>query len=300
MTATVSVILPVYNRPASLGDACRSVLDQSYRDLELIVVDDASTEDLAPVLSDIADPRLVYLRRDTNGGAAAARNTGLAAARGRLIAFQDSDDIWLPGKLARQVALLDSLPEEIGAVTGSKILYGIDRHEKRGPGRVVCEPSAGALLAIDQDQLRPTLYLNRISMQNTLFRRDCFPGDVWFDALAKANEDWDFVIRLLQHTKVHESPDPVVLSFVSEDSISRSNRKKITGLVRILKNNRAILERHPDARGRLLYALGRRLAKAGKPRLGRPFVLHGLRTASGGLAVHILRMLLARAGRQRA
>ncbi len=294
MTVTVSVILPVYNRPASLGNACRTVLDQSFQDLELIVVDDASTVDLDPVLSTFDDPRLIRLRHTRNQGAAAARNTGLAAAKGRLIAFQDSDDIWLPEKLASQVALIDSLPASVGAVAGSRILYGADSSRISGPGRVVCEPSSGAPLSLEEDQLKRTLYQNRLSVQNTLFRRSSLPDADWFDARARASEDWDLAIRLLQHTKILESPEPVVLSYVSPDSISRDNRKKIIGLVRILKNNRAIYEEYPEAHGSVRYALGRRLARAGKPRLGRPFVWQGLKMSPLMLSRYIAGMLFAR------
>lgn len=298
MSVTVSVILPVHNRLSSIETACRSVLDQSYRDLELIVVDDASTEEIEPVVRAIDDPRLVYLQHERNLGAGAARNTGLAAAKGRLIAFQDSDDIWLPQKLASQVALLDSLPENVGAVMGSRILYGADVSRLSGPGRVVVEPSSGAALALADDQLLRILHLNRLSVQNTLFRRDCLPDGPWFDALALASEDWDLAIRLLQHTKILEDPDPVVLSYVSPDSISRDNRKKITGLVRILKNNRSIYQKHPEAHGCVRYALGRRLTKTGKPKLGRPFVWQGLKMAPRRLTRDIAGLMVARIRRK--
>jgi len=110
----VSVILPSFNRSNVLAGAIGSVLTQSFRDLELIVVDDGSTENLKAVVETINDPRLSYVRRAMNGGAAAARNTGLLEARGEFIAFQDSDDIWLPGKLQRQLDLFLILPQSIG------------------------------------------------------------------------------------------------------------------------------------------------------------------------------------------
>src|SRR3989338_2611340 len=104
----VSVILPTYNRAAWLGRAITSVLRQTYRELELIVVDDGSVDD-TPKLRETwerADARIRWIRRD-HQGAAAARNTGLANAQGDLVAFCDSDDEWLEHKLERQVAYLD-------------------------------------------------------------------------------------------------------------------------------------------------------------------------------------------------
>ena len=118
MPPKVTVILPVYNRSGSLEDSMRSVLNQSFRDLELIVVDDASTEDLRTIVEAVGDPRVRYIRQARNGGASVARNAGLAAARGAFIAFQDSDDLWLPGKLARQMEMLQAAPADVGVVTG--------------------------------------------------------------------------------------------------------------------------------------------------------------------------------------
>ncbi len=100
---SVSVIIPTFNRASVVGRAARSVLTQSYQDLELIIVDDNSTDDTASVIEALADPRVRYLRRTETGGASAARNTGIAEARGNLVAFVDSDDEWLPMKMELQV-----------------------------------------------------------------------------------------------------------------------------------------------------------------------------------------------------
>ena len=114
----VSVIIPTYNRAAWVAEAVASVLGQTCRDFELIVVDDgsrdATLEALGPFMA-----RLLYLRRESCGGVSAARNLGAAAARGEWLAFLDSDDLWLPSKLAWQAAVLEALPTValIGAVT---------------------------------------------------------------------------------------------------------------------------------------------------------------------------------------
>ena len=104
----VSVVPPVWNAAATLRDTVASVRAQSLGDWELLLVDDASTDgsrDLARALA-AADPRLRLIERAANGGAAAARNDAIRAARGRLIAFLDADDRWHPGKLARQAAFM--------------------------------------------------------------------------------------------------------------------------------------------------------------------------------------------------
>ena len=102
----VSVVLPAFNRAASIAGALESVLRQTWRDFELIVVDDASTDGTREAVAAVRDPRLRLLASPANRGAAAARNLGIAAARGDWVAFQDSDDEWLPLKLEKQMARL--------------------------------------------------------------------------------------------------------------------------------------------------------------------------------------------------
>src|SRR3989441_7830895 len=109
----VSVVIPVYNGERYLADAIQSVLDQTYQNLEVIVVDDGSRDGSAAVAKRFGEA-IRYVHR-ANGGVCKARNTGIAVARGTYLAFLDQDDLWLPDKLAAQVAYLDSHPE-VGAV----------------------------------------------------------------------------------------------------------------------------------------------------------------------------------------
>jgi hypothetical protein len=107
----VSVIIPAYNGGDLIGEAIRSVLGQTHRHLELIVVDDVSSDNTADVIRGFGDPRLRYIRHDTNRGACAARRTGLGESSGDIIAFLDQDDLFCPDKLARHVAFLQEHPE---------------------------------------------------------------------------------------------------------------------------------------------------------------------------------------------
>lgn len=104
---TVSVVIPTYNRAHVLGRAIESVLSQDYEDFEALVVDDASSDNTSEMVAQFEDPRLKYLRHETNRGASAARNTGIEASRGRFVAFLDSDDEWLPENLRRRVICLE-------------------------------------------------------------------------------------------------------------------------------------------------------------------------------------------------
>ncbi len=276
MSPRVSVILPVHNREQSLANSMRSVLDQCIADIELIVVDDASQADLKPIVESFNDPRVVYIRREQNGGASIARNTGLAAAKGAFIAFQDSDDLWLPGKLKRQLDFLEQTPE-YGAVTGSKILYGSGPDGKYGQSLVSMRPSPHKRLMPGEDQVRKFLVENRISLQNAMFRRTCYPTIQWFDPVTRSNADWAFTSSLAQHCRIAEDPEPVVVAFSSKDSISKNQRNKAIGMIRILKRNRAVYEKYSPEYGTILFRIARVLSRAGKARMARRFYFESMR-----------------------
>ena len=103
---TVSVIIPTYNRAHLVDRAIQSVLNQTYKDFELIIVDDGSTDNTEDIIKEFQkkDERIKYIRHEENRGGSAARNTGIKAAKGEYIAFLDSDDEWLPIKLGRQIS----------------------------------------------------------------------------------------------------------------------------------------------------------------------------------------------------
>lgn len=112
-----SVVIPTYGHEAYIADCLRSVQAQTVEDIEILVIDDCSPDGTAAVVSEIAagDPRVRYIAQERNLGVAAARNRGVSEARSNWVAFLDSDDVWLPGKLERQF--------EMAAETGAELLY---------------------------------------------------------------------------------------------------------------------------------------------------------------------------------
>ncbi|MDF9745864.1 glycosyltransferase family 2 protein [Natrinema salsiterrestre] len=132
----VTVIIPAYNRRSDLSIAIDSVLNQSYSNLELIVVDDASEEDVKGLVKNIEDSRIKYIAHDENQGGAAARNTGIKHANADLVAFLDSDDYWLPKKLEQQVAEMEQLPSEYVG-TYCNISSGRDNWVTKKIGRLI-------------------------------------------------------------------------------------------------------------------------------------------------------------------
>lgn len=295
MKPTVSVVLPCHNRRDSIAASVNSVLTQSFADFELIVVDDGSKDDIKSVLDAIADPRLKYIRREHNGGAAAARNTGIAAATGAFIAFQDSDDLWLPYKLERQLELFAGLPDDFGVVTSHRIIYGRDANFVFGPEKACVAPSLKKHPK-GGDQVGAMLDANRLSLPCALFRRTILPGVDWFDICAKANEDWAFAVRISQCTRIYEDDRPVMLSFISADSISGSRRKQALGTLRILRANRALLRAYPRQRAAILLDVSRSLAATGKPRWARRFLLQSLSIHPSAIVL-VVQSLLRRIGR---
>jgi len=103
---TVSVVMPSYNCARFISESIKSVIAQTYTDWELIIVDDCSTDDTESIVASFRDDRIRYIKNETNSGAAVSRNRALREAKGRWIAFLDSDDLWLPDKLERQIEFM--------------------------------------------------------------------------------------------------------------------------------------------------------------------------------------------------
>src|SRR5690554_2355488 len=117
----VSVIIPTYNRGGTIIRAIQSVISQTYSNLEIIVVDDCSSDNTEELVSSIDDARLVYLKLNENVGGSSARNEGLQICRGEFITFLDSDDEFLPTKVEEQYKALKSSEENVGMVVCGRI-----------------------------------------------------------------------------------------------------------------------------------------------------------------------------------
>jgi glycosyltransferase involved in cell wall biosynthesis len=122
----VSVVIPTHSRRKLLARTLSTVLNQTGVDLEVIVVDDGSTDDTADFLESVDDPRLRVVTHDEPKGPSPSRNDGIEAARGGLLAFCDHDDLWAPSKLASQVAALEASPEAKWSCVGSVLVTGDD------------------------------------------------------------------------------------------------------------------------------------------------------------------------------
>ena len=128
----LSVIIPTWNRAHLVCDAINSALNQCPGDVEVIVVDDASTDNTAGLLAETYGNGIRVLRRETRGGAGAARNAGVALASGEFVAFLDSDDVWLPGKFAAELRVFERFPSAEAVLSDSQNFF---EHQADGPSR---------------------------------------------------------------------------------------------------------------------------------------------------------------------
>jgi len=200
MTPFFSVVVPVYNRAGMLRDALQSVLMQTEQDFEIVVVDDGSKDDPARVVADLADPRIVFLRQDNRGGGA-ARNTGIDRARGRFIAFLDSDDRFLPHHLAAMRRLLGQAP---GTAGYARIVVD------RGAGRTILKPPRA--IAPGEDMATYLLCDRGFLPTSTIVTDAALARAIRFPENLPAAEDTDFVIRAaLAGTRFVMAEEPGVL-----------------------------------------------------------------------------------------
>jgi glycosyltransferase involved in cell wall biosynthesis len=185
----VSVIIPTYNRGRLLREAVQSVLAQTFADWELIVVDDGSTDDTEQFVRDLYDPRIRFVFLAHSGSAGSVRNAGVARARGTWIAFLDSDDLWPPQKIERQLAAVEANPRCLWSCTGFSFIDDQGARVLQRAGAPY-EPVSGWVL-------EPLLTQRATASITTLMVRRSLIDDVGgFDEALLFRQDYDLALRL--------------------------------------------------------------------------------------------------------
>ena len=246
----VSVVLPTWNRADRLPRAIRSVLDQTHSNLELVVVDDGSTDQTPGLVAGLADPRLRYLRLERNRGQAAARNAGIAACRADLIAFQDSDDIWMPEKLARQLAALRTGTELAG------VYCDLRRCQADGQVFVIRAPDLAVGRYFDR---RPSLYQSfGLGIQTCLLRKAVLVAAGGFRVDMKCFEDLELLLRLARRHRLQRVAAPLVDYVESMNSVSKNTEqdRRARAMLLRLYGFRAAATRPTAVWRELKWALG--------------------------------------------
>ena len=238
MSPVVSVVLPVHNRADVLGRAIRSVLDQQFKDFELVVVDDGSTDGSVAAVKSFDDPRIMLIELAENRGGNAARNAGVRAAKAPLIAFLDSDDTYLPEKLETVVAQFDQQPD-LDVLVDSFLKV---------------QPSGSRLVR-----------KNPMIEDNELFRRALFTRILWkatpsitvrreailkamFDESLRRLQDFDFLIRISQFAKCASTERVLWVKYWDANAISIQDN--------MIPANIELVRRHPEYLGVRKYRPG--------------------------------------------
>lgn len=272
-TPSVSVVIPARDAEETLANAVRSALGQTHSPLEVIVVDDCSTDRTADIAASFGNDRVRFAKLDVHSGAAAARNAGIEIARGEWIAFLDADDEWLPEKLEKQVLL--TRPDTT--------LISCASNEFSPEGKDLGDTCGGLAIATGREAWKSLLAANFVSTPTVLARRSDLLALEGFDSSLKVGEDQDMWIRLALLGAVDYVFESLARVHVRRQSLSTPNISDQLGYTI------AMIERHVAALGNRLTGterravLGERYGRLGQATCGRgnyrngaPIVLRSL------------------------
>ncbi len=225
----VSVIIPTYNRESLIERSVNSVLRQTYQHLEVIIVDDASTDRTEEVVRKIEDERVRYIRLEKKEGANHARNIGVRSACGKYVAFNDSDDEWLPTKLEKQMKLMMQSAQDVGCVYCLMTRYD-DRHtivrelETVPDMEDVGENAVGDLFRFMQGY-------TFISTQTLLLKKEAIEEAGYFNERLKRMQEWEMLLRVAWKWKFTLVQEKLVNAYVQGDRIT-TNAEALMDTVR--------------------------------------------------------------------
>ena len=197
----ISVVIPTFNRQKTISYCLTSVLAQTYNNLEVIVVDDCSTDNTVSIINNYPDPRLRCIVLEKNSGAQAARNRGIIEAKGDWIAFQDSDDEWLPEKLEKQVAAIAAVNYDPWVVVHSNAFqYDTVRKKKKLWLLPIVEgDDQYSTLLKSPAPLYPTMLVSKIALEKIEYLDENVPSF----------QEWDTSIRLAKYCKFIHIKEPI-------------------------------------------------------------------------------------------
>lgn len=256
----ISIIIPTYNREKLIKRSIQSVLKQTYKNIEIIVVDDASTDNTKKVVKSIRNKKVKYIRLDKNQGACHARNIGLEKATGEYIAFQDSDDIFHNEKLEEQ---LKNLKKNKADLDFCKIC--INQNDTS-----FLVPNEQQEINIKENKILDELCNgNFISTQAILVKKDVFKKYLFDESMSRL-QDYDLVLRMANDIKISYTNKVLVDLYTQDDSIGKNPKKLRKAIILFFKkdynlNNAQkenlinwLLDNNPDSR---YYALNEEYIK---------------------------------------
>lgn len=232
----ISVVIATYNRAGTLPRAVDSVLAQAGADFELIVIDDGSTDATPRYLGALADPRIVARRAERNLGPSGARNLGLELARAPFVAFLDSDDAYLPGRLAVPLAALRADPALVCTLSSARKYDRDVPREARIPDVTLAPPAFEWALVCD---------LIPVEATSITVRRDAARAVGGFCDALRLTEDREFLIRLSRHGGGRLLSDVLWEKFWSDEGLSAQWNRQAAGLIAYVRQRPEYLARYP-------------------------------------------------------
>lgn len=252
----VSIILPTYNRKHLISKSIESVLNQSYKHFELIIIDDGGDDGTEKLIRDFQkkDDRIKYIKLKKNKGAAAARNTGIKLSKGEYIAFQDSDDEWLTEKLEKQMNLFKSTSEKVGVVYS-----GFLRIESNKRAYIPFD----WVVKRDGDIHEELLRDNFVGTPTCIIKKDCLNKIGKFEEKLPRLQDWELMLRISKYYDFIYIDEALVLSKYTPNSISSNIESLIKAMELILSKhfndfskNKKLLSKHYSHIGSLYSSNG--------------------------------------------
>lgn len=240
--ALISVIIPVYNGETTLDRAIKSVVNQSYSNLELIIVNDGSTDNTAQIVKSVVDSRIKYIELGVNKGRSFARNAGVKASKGKYIAFLDADDEWLSGKLEAQLNYLISKSDPNFQATISN--YTIQKKLNKKEMKI-----------LESETMFIDLLMGDISLgsgSTLLIKKNVFNEIGYYNENYNRNEDVDFMLRYLKLYKLAVTPDCLVI--VHGHNSTKSAQYLLDAKVGFLSFFKSEIEKLPRSVSSEVYA----------------------------------------------
>lgn len=236
----VSVIIPTYNYGRFIATTIESVAGQTCSDLEILVVDDASTDDTADVVRAIHDDRIHYIRHEVNQGPSAARNTGLRRASGTFVTCIDSDDAMKPGNLEVKTRVLQSSPD-VGVVFGN-----VEVIDEGGATLGVGNPRRRDEILAQPVLLRRLLRGNPFHASATVVRRDVYEVAGTYREELRHAEDWDLWLRIALFFSARYVGEPLVRHRLHQHSLRNANVEEHLDLSSMGSIVDRLFDEHPD------------------------------------------------------
>lgn len=225
----VSVILPTYNRKHTIKKALDSVLQQTYSNLEVIIIDDGSTDNTSDLIASYTDTRIHYIYSPQNNGVSVARNTGISQANGEYIAFQDSDDIWHPQKISKQINAFKKDPKT--QFCYHKIQYDISYDE------CLILPNDDIPIENKNGMIFPQmLYSNLVPCPSLMVKSSFIQNIGLFDPSYPALEDYDYALRLSKNGSAKFIDEVLLYAGISPGGISSNSANHLLASCQLLLN----------------------------------------------------------------